>query len=230
MEPVATADAGRDRAWHRFVLGIVLRGLRTVAGYALGGLVLFVLAAVVVERTLVDDDSAVPFVLLAVLYVVLGVAAGVGVGLALVLRRSAAAIARRASGLVGPVVERAAGRLAVPKHGVAPDRLRRLAELEIVTRRRRRLSRALASFAVRRAVEEAGLTVLRQRLLGLADQAESLGHPTVGRELIEAAARDGLLAAVGRQLDVRWRASAAVVFLASAVALLSLPVLAALVF
>ena len=190
---------------------------------------LFALAAVVVDRTLVDDDSAVPFVLLAVLYVVLGVAAGVGVGLALVLRRSAAAIARRASGLVGPVVERAAGRLAVPKHGVAPDRLRRLAELEIVTRRRRRLSRALASFAVRRAVEEAGLTVLRQRLLGLADQAESLGHPTVGREPSRRPRATGSsprLDASSTSAGARARRSSS----SRARSLLSPPVLAALVF
>ena len=212
------------------MVGLVVRSLRTVVGYGLGGLAVFTAAAVVVDRTLVEDDPPVPYGLLAFLYVALGVVAGLNLGLATALQRETTALVERGGWIVGPLVEQTLTRMAVPKEGMSTARLREMAELRFVTTPHRGFHRVLASFAVRRVLEDAGVQALQERMLGLVEQAESLGHSHVGRELIEAGARDGLAAAVARQLDVGWRSNRVVALVTAAVALASLPVLALVAF
>jgi hypothetical protein len=230
VEPVASAYAvRRDPGWRRFVLGLVLRSLRTVAGYGVAALAVFIAGAVIVDRALVGDSPPVPYGLLAVLYVALGVVAGVNLGAATALRRESATLVERSGWIVGPIVERALTQLAVPKEGIATERLRDLAELRAVARPHRGIHRLVAAFAVRRVLEEAGVAALQARLLGLVEQAETLGHGVVGRELVEAAARDGLTAAIARQLERGWRTNRTVAIVATVAALASLPVIAWLV-
>ena len=70
-----------------------------------------------------------------------------------------------------------------------------------------RAARALTGFAVGRAIEAAGLSVLRQRLAELADDAEARGRRVVTRDAVETVARDGLGAAVASKLTLGWTAA-----------------------
>jgi hypothetical protein len=226
MEQASPHLPGTRPGWRRLVAGIVLRSLGTVVRYALGALALFLVALLVLERWLLPDSSAL-LAGLAVPYVLIGALAGVNLGVTAALRRESAALAAQSGWLVGPVIERALDRLAIPEDGIATARLRELAELRgLVSPGGGPLERFLAWAAIQRTLREAGMRAFCERVLEVVETAEAHGEEVIGREALETAVRNGLGELVAQQLDVGWRANRLGALALGGLALAWLPTLA----
>lgn len=210
---------GRARRLPRIVLGVAWRSSRTILGYAALGLVTFLVAALLLRRWDPPGWATAAYPI----YVLAGALAGGYVGVLTALRRETQAIVGALTGHLGALTRRVLDQLALPSAGVEPARLRRIAEARLPVPGGR-VPRLAANFAVARAVEAAGLSVLRERLLGLADDAERRGDRVVGRDAVEAVAREGVGVAVAARLTLGWTAARAVALGVACVLLLSLPV------
>lgn len=228
MEPLAALRSAIDVSdWRRAAAGLVLRGLLTVVGYGLGGLLLFGFVALLTELALVDGGWVRALYLP---YLLLGALVGANLGLGAALRRESRSLTERTGVLLAPLVDRSVDELAVPEEGVAVERLRALAALEGVTPELdNRFARAFAGFAVARALEQAGFRAVREQMVRVADEAEARGETVVSQASVREAARNGLGVAFAEQLDVGWRANRGASRLVAGLLLLSLPLLAALV-
>jgi hypothetical protein len=195
--------------------------VRLVGAFVLAGAIVLSLVAVVVDQ---ETDGAHGLVY--VLYVVLGVAAAGYGGLLTAAVREASALVDRAREVIEPRLQAAVARLPVPKTGVEPKRLRRLVETQLpLPRRTGRVAGLLFSL---RLLDLAGMQALRERLLALADIAEERGDPVVPQALVEAVAREGILRAVAARFVDVLRVPRLIAYALLAVALLWLPLIAAI--
>jgi hypothetical protein len=212
--------------WRRVVMGLVMRSLLTVIGYAFGGFFLFAFVALLTELVFVDGGwirALYP------LYLLLGALVGANFGLTKAIRREARIATEHSTGVLGLLVDRAVGEMAIPEDGIETERLRALAELEeVAPPSAGTLTRMFAGFALARVLQTAGVAALREQMLRVAREAESRGDRVVSQEAMREAARNGIAVAFADQLDVGWQANEGVTRLTSALALVSLPVLAIL--
>jgi hypothetical protein len=129
--------------------------------------------------------------------------------------------------VLGLLVDRAVGEMAIPEEGIETERLRALVELEeIAPSSTGTLTRMFAGFALARVFQAAGVAALREQMLRVAREAEARGDRVVSPEAMREAARNGIAVAFAEQLDVGWQANEGFTRLTSALAVVSLPVLA----
>lgn len=226
MDGVPRGIPGDVGEWRRAATGLVVRSLLTVVGFGIGGLVLFAFVAVVTDVVLVDQGwirALYP------LYLLLGVLVGVNLGIARAIRREARRATEHSGGVLGHVVDRTVAELAIPEEGIETERLRALLDLEdVAPRSGGTFMRLFAGFAMARALRTAGVAAVREQFLRAAREAEARGDATVSQAALREAAQNATRLAFAEQLDVGWGANERFTRVSSALALVSLPVLAAL--
>lgn len=198
-----------------------------MAAYSLGGLAAFAAVVLVTELALVGEAWVRALYLP---HLALGALVGANLGIAAAARRGTDAVVERSTGLLGVLVDRAVGELAIPERGIEVERLRAMAELGgIGPAGGGAVTRGLARFAVVRALEQAGYRAIRDQFLRAVLEAEARGDALVSQASVREAARNGLSVAFAQQLERGWSANRGVSLLVSAALLASLPALALLV-